>query len=150
MMDEVILKVLSSGKQVLLTYPNNDPGYKQILEVIEKCRPKKNVFVREHLGANGYYAALKDCLMVIGNSSSGIVEAPYFNKTVINIGTRQEGREADESITTVPCDKAIVLNLLEKLLNGSEMQFSCNNIYGDGEALIKIRKILSDHILPKI
>lgn len=150
MMNEVILKVLSSGKQVLLTYPNNDPGYKQILEVIEKWRSKNNVFVREHLGANGYYAALKDCLMVIGNSSSGIVEAPYFNKTVINIGTRQEGREADESIITVPCDKAIVLNLLKELLNGSEMQFSCNNIYGDGEALIKIRKILSDHILPKI
>lgn len=149
-MDGVIQKILSKGKQVLLTYPNNDPGYQDILDVIEKWKSNKNVFVREHLGAIGYYAALRDCLMVIGNSSSGIVEAPYFNKTVINIGARQEGREADESIITIPCDKTMVLNLLEEHLNKNEIQVSCNNIYGDGESLIKIRKILSEHILPKI
>ena len=149
-MDEVILKILSNGTQVLLTYPNNDPGYKKILNVIEKWKSNKDVFIREHLGSIGYYAALRDCMMIIGNSSSGIIEAPYFNKTVINIGTRQEGREADDSIITIPCDKAVVLNLLEKKLSDSKVHLPNNNIYGNGKALIKIREILSEHILPKI
>ncbi len=149
-MNDVIQKIISKGKQVLLTYPNNDPGYKEILNVIEKWKSNKNVFIREHLGAIGYYAALRDCMMIIGNSSSGIIEAPYFNKTVINIGTRQEGREADDSIITVPCDKTIVLNLLEEQLSSSNVNLTCNNIYGDGKALIRIRKILSEHIRPQI
>jgi UDP-hydrolysing UDP-N-acetyl-D-glucosamine 2-epimerase len=149
-MDEVILKILSLNKQALITYPNNDPGYKHILEIIEKWKTNKNVFVREHLGSIGYYAALRDCKLIIGNSSSGIVEAPYFNKTVINIGSRQEGREADESIITVPCKKNAVLQLLEEHLGDKKYNVYCNNIYGNGEALIKIRKILSDYLLPKI
>lgn len=149
-MDEVIQKILSKGKQVLLTFPNNDPGYQRIINVIEKWKSNPNVFVREHLGAVGYYAALRECLMIIGNSSSGIIEAPYFNKTVFNIGDRQEGREADDSVITMPCDKTVVLNLLEKYLNQKSTEVTCNNIYGEGDALLKIRKILSEHILPRI
>ncbi len=149
-MDEIIGKVLQRNKQVLITYPNNDPGYKQILEVIEKWKLEKNVFVREHLGAIGYYAALRDCILVIGNSSSGIVEAPYFNKKVINIGTRQEGREADESIISVPCDTSLVLNLLEENLLKDRTKVPYSNIYGDGNALAKIRQIIIEHILPQI
>lgn len=149
-MDAVIRKILSYGKQVLLTYPNNDPGYQDILNIIEKWKSNENVFVREHLGAVGYYAALRECLMIIGNSSSGIIEAPYFNKIVFNIGSRQEGRETDESVITLPCDETLVLNLLGQYLNQSITEKKCNNIYGDGDALVKIRKILSEHILPRI
>lgn len=137
-LDSSIQEIINQGTHVLLTYPNNDPGYKEILNRINQWRNHPNVIVVENLGAEAYYSALYSCQFVIGNSSSGIVEAPYFHKQVINIGTRQEGREADNSITTIEADK-------EKVIKGINLGFSegwvampNTNIYGDGKALDKI------------
>lgn len=144
-MDTAIGKIKSYGKKILITYPNNDPGYKKILTVIEKWSKQKDIIVREHLGALGYYSALSDCIMVVGNSSSGIVEAPYFNKPVLNIGSRQEGREADEVIHTVPCNKSDVLKEIELLFSNFESK-ECNCIYGNGDSIERIFNILEKNI----
>jgi UDP-hydrolysing UDP-N-acetyl-D-glucosamine 2-epimerase len=142
-MNASISFILSKGSQVLLTYPNNDPGYQAIIKEIETWKDHEHVFIVNHLGAQGYYAALNECRFVIGNSSSGIVEAPYFNKQVINIGSRQEGREADDSITTVEAQADIVLKILEQKFNENWIEINSNHIYGDGDTLQKIAVLLN-------
>lgn len=141
MMDIAIKKIISCGKKVLITFPNNDPGYQKIIRVIDKWSNNEDVVIREHLGAIGYYSALNDCYMVIGNSSSGIVEAPYFDKPVLNIGSRQEGREADEVIHTVPCVKSDVEKEIDLIFSNFEAE-KCNCIYGNGDSIERIFNIL--------
>jgi UDP-hydrolysing UDP-N-acetyl-D-glucosamine 2-epimerase len=141
-MDAAISFILSKGCQILITYPNNDPGYQAILEVIDKWKNNKNVFVVNHLGAKGYYAALDSCKFIIGNSSSGIVEAPYFNKQIINVGRRQEGREADEAISTVNANVDDVLNLINDKFDENWLPVKCSQIYGNGQTLKKITELL--------
>lgn len=136
--------IIENGHQVLITFPNNDPGADKIIDVIESFINIPNVFVVKSLGALDYYKAMFDCKFLLGNSSSGIIEAAYFNKFVINVGARQEGREKDANVIDVDPDfiqleKSIVL-LLEKDLYKPKN----NKIYGDGNSILKIIKILKN------
>lgn len=133
-----IQEIINKKTDILLTYPNNDPGYDKILERISRWRNHPNVIIIENLGAEAYYSALFSCMFVIGNSSSGIVEAPYFHKQVINIGTRQEGRETDNSIITIEADKEKVVKGINQGFSRGWVSIPNTNIYGDGKALEKI------------
>lgn len=141
-MNEAIETILKNNFKILITYPNNDLGYQEIVEVIKKWENNHNICVVENLGSNRYYAAMYSCDFVIGNSSSGIIEASYFNKPVINIGTRQEGREADENIISLDADSVSVNNVLVKKFNEGWTPIKNNNIYGKGEAMEQILNIL--------
>lgn len=134
-MDFSIDYIIEKGLDILLTYPNNDKGYQTILEVIKKWKNHKHVHVKEHLGAIGYYAALNDTKLVIGNSSSGLIEAPYFQKPIINIGTRQEGRDCDEGITSVKCSIKDTREAIEQHFNANFKSIKNNNLFGDGNTV---------------
>ncbi|MEX2483765.1 MAG: UDP-N-acetylglucosamine 2-epimerase [Brumimicrobium sp.] len=141
-MNVAIETILKNNFKILITYPNNDPGYQEILEIINKWESNPDICVVENLGSKRYYAAMYSCDFVIGNSSSGIIEAPYFNKPVINIGTRQEGREADDNIISINANTINVKNVLNKKFNEGWKPINNNNIYGKGEAMEQILKIL--------
>ena len=145
-LDEILAKavelIVNMNCQVLITYPNNDTGYESILRQIESFKSKENIFIVENLGAKGYYAALNDCLFVLGNSSSGIVEAPYFHKQVINVGERQKGREKDASIMDVNANWPAVQQLIKKGFEESWPLIENNNIYGGGQSVPNIIKII--------
>jgi UDP-hydrolysing UDP-N-acetyl-D-glucosamine 2-epimerase len=142
-MQVAIDQILKSGFAILLTYPNNDLGSEFILEVISENRKRAGIFVKPSLGSKDYHAALNDCSFVIGNSSSGLTEAPYFNKPVLNIGVRQDGRDKDEGVTDVePISKAVK----EILASGFEAcwpMVSCNNLYGTGQSVKKFINVLT-------
>ena len=73
--------------------PNADPGHKELIALINNFVLKKdNVYAFNSLGNERYYSLLNIVDAVIGNSSSGIIEAPYFNVPTINIGDRQKNR----------------------------------------------------------
>ncbi len=146
-MDATIEYILNKKFAVLITYPNNDPGYEKIINVIEKWRGSSRVFIQENLDAPNYYSALNDCSFVIGNSSSGIVEAPYFNKIIINVGSRQEGREMDVGIKTVSCGKKEITSLLDHYFRYGWCNVEGTNIFGDGQAVSRIENILKNVIL---
>ncbi len=87
--------------QLLITYPNNDPGADQIiaaLKAYEARQPQGRVKLIPSLGAARYAAALQCVKAVVGNSSSGIIEVPSAGIATVNIGRRQEGRIAAESV----------------------------------------------------
>jgi GDP/UDP-N,N'-diacetylbacillosamine 2-epimerase (hydrolysing) len=92
----IICKVLSTLKKfnIIFTAPAQELNSKIIISLIKDfCKKNKNAKYIESLGRNTYFSCLKYFDILLGNSSSGIIEAPYFNIPVINIGKRQLGRD---------------------------------------------------------
>lgn len=92
--EEFLKAIKESKRPVLITLGNVDTYGDRVRERIEEFGKSSDEYhVVKHLGKKGYFTALKHCSMVIGNSSSGIIEAASFKKPVVNIGDRQKGRE---------------------------------------------------------
>lgn len=144
-LEQTVDYISNNGFQTLITYPNNDPGADEIVKSIQKLKSDSNVFVKKSLGAMGYYTALRDCMFVLGNSSSGIIEAPYFNKYVINIGTRQDGREKDSCVFDVSTDIKLVINLLSRIFKMNLKNIPNTNMYGYGNSISQVIKILKSN-----
>ncbi|WP_339895269.1 UDP-N-acetylglucosamine 2-epimerase [uncultured Algibacter sp.] len=84
--------ILESQKNYVVIYPNNDLGSKYILEAYKKLQNNKAFRVFPSLRFEYFLTLLKNAQFVIGNSSAGVREAPYYNTPTINIGTRQQNR----------------------------------------------------------
>lgn len=136
-MQAAIDYIVEKGVSVLITYPNNDPGSDSVLDVIETNRNRPRVVVVPSLGAEGYYSAINDCCFVIGNSSSGLMEAPYFQKPVVNVGSRQDGRDKDVGVRDVPADKSALIRALEEGFREGWPMVQCSQLYGDGNAVAR-------------
>lgn len=143
-MDLSIATILGRGVKLLITYPNNDDGSEAIIRVIEKWQDNPLVVVRKNLGAEFYYTAVDNALFVIGNSSSGIIEIPYFQKYTVNIGERQAGRNAPASVISLPDDCEQIEKALKKLLDNPVCTLPQEYIYGRGDSVARIHKILID------
>lgn len=146
-MDVSIATILEKGIKLLITYPNNDDGSEAIIKVIEKWQDNPNVVVRKNLGSEYYYTAVDNALFVIGNSSSGIIEIPYFQKYTINIGERQAGRNAPASVISVPDDCEAVMEATNKVLDDPVCDLPQEYIYGKGDSIRQIHDILSKEIV---
>lgn len=141
-MDIAISTILNGSVKLLITYPNNDDGSEAIIKVIEKWQDNPNVVVRKNLGSDYYYTAVDNALFVIGNSSSGIIEIPYFQKYTVNIGERQTGRNAPASVISLPDDCEQVSDALNKLLDNPICTLPQECIYGKGDSINKIHETL--------
>jgi UDP-hydrolysing UDP-N-acetyl-D-glucosamine 2-epimerase len=141
-MKAVVEYLSSKNIHMLITYPNNDEKSIEITSYISSIKKCKNIHVVPHLGSNAYFSAIYCSEFVIGNSSSGPMEVPYFKKHVLNIGTRQEGRALDKSVTNVDADIVEVIKALSLLLNKDVFLLKNEELYGDGTAVEKTIKIL--------
>lgn len=105
--------------RVIFTMPNSDTGGKVIANAIEQYaeRNADRVQAYKSLGMRRYLSVMKYCAAVVGNSSSGIVETPSFHIPTLNIGTRQEGRIAAQSVYNCSTDKASISAGLEHILS---------------------------------
>ena len=105
-----------------------------------------NVAAFESLGNLRYLSALKYAAMVIGNSSSGIVEAPSFGIPTINIGDRQKGRIQAESVINCQPD-CIEISAAINLANSPAFREKAANVvnpYGSGDTTEKIVEVIKD------
>jgi len=133
--------------QTVLIYPNCDPGSAKFIDLIEKYKNKPYMHVFENLEHIDYLSFMKNCDLMLGNSSSGIIEAPFFKIPVLNIGTRQQGRERSDNIVDVEAEKKAILKAIDFALNDKKFQIklkNCVNKFGDGKAAEKIVKILKE------
>ena len=145
-----ILNALDSLKDThfIFTGANADNGGKIINEMAQNyClkNPKKAIFAIS-LGQLRYLSAIKHADIVLGNSSSGISEAPSLKKATINIGNRQKGRIKAPSIIDAKCDKSKILKAIKKAYS-KDFQAklkSVKNPYGSGFASKKIIKVLEN------
>ncbi len=140
--------VIELGYQAVVIYPNADPGGKKMIQVIQEFKQKypKNIHAFESLPFEDYLGLMKAANVMVGNSSSGVIEAPSFHLPVVNIGPRQEGRERAENVIDVGYDKEEIKKAIKKAF--CDKRFGdrvrrCKNPYGDGKASERIVKILS-------
>jgi GDP/UDP-N,N'-diacetylbacillosamine 2-epimerase (hydrolysing) len=99
-----ILKTLKYYKSynLIIFKPNFDPKNKIIDNIINKfCKDRENVYVIKSLEQSAYLSLMKSSKLLIGNSSSGIIESPSFKIPVINVGKRQEGRIISKNIISL-------------------------------------------------
>ena len=150
-----LLDVLSEIKDIYLifTMPNADSDGRIIKQMIENFINKhpKNSISFTSMGSLNYLSTLQYIDGVIGNSSSGLAEAPTFKIGTINIGDRQKGRLKAESIIDCEPTKKSIKLAIDKLY-GHKFQkdiHSVQNPYGDGDAIKKIMSILSNKPIPE-
>jgi UDP-hydrolysing UDP-N-acetyl-D-glucosamine 2-epimerase len=142
---EVILSILETfGFNIIFTYANADTGGRVINQRIEqfcKIQPAKYKVVK-NLGQIKYLSAMKYVDLLIGNTSSGIIEAASFKKPVVNIGNRQKGRLRGENV--IDCNLNTLQESIKLALSSSFRNKikNMNNIYGTGSA--------SDFIVDKL
>jgi len=146
-LQQLLLALDELKNQTIMIYPNCDAGGKQFIQLIEKYRKKKYTHIYKNLPHEDYLSIMKTSDIMIGNSSSGMIEAPSFKIPVINIGTRQQGRERSNNIIDVKPEKHDILHAIHYALN--EKKFlekikTTKNIYGKGNAAQKIVNILKD------
>ena len=133
----------------IITMANADAGGRMINDIWLKENDKhENWFVTPSLGMERYLSAVKHAKVVIGNSSSGIIEAPALGTPTVNIGDRQKGRMMEESILQCKPEKQEILQAMQKALT-SFFQEKAKNIvspFGDGTTTKQIMKQLLDFL----
>jgi UDP-hydrolysing UDP-N-acetyl-D-glucosamine 2-epimerase len=106
--------------RIIFTYPNTDTGGLEIINLIERfVENNTNAISFKNLGQRRYLSTLKFIKVIIGNSSSGIVEAPSFGISTINIGNRQKGRLMAKSVFNSAGEHLEIKKLLDKSLANS-------------------------------
>lgn len=150
---QLLAALRQTGLPVLFTMPNADTNGRIIRDYIRQYVAAQvdspmPAHVVENLGTQGYASAMRMATAMVGNSSSGIAEAPWFKLPVVNIGNRQRGRvRADNIIDTDYSAESIYLGI--KLALTLEFQTSLVNMnqpLGDGYAAQKIVKVLLNSV----
>ncbi|NRF39144.1 UDP-N-acetylglucosamine 2-epimerase [Pedobacter foliorum] len=137
----------STDYQLLITMPNADTAGSKVRNIlIDRLKGNDKVFLIENLGSQSYFTAMKYCSFLMGNTSSGIIEAASFGKYVINLGDRQKGRAFGDNVINVPLIKEDIQRAIEKI-EISEPYEGGNIYYKENSAneLIKILKKLASH-----
>lgn len=145
-MENMLNVLLSFPHQILITYPNADTfGRELIAHIKQKAKQHPNrIILSESLGQIRYLSALKHATAVVGNSSSGIIEAPSFSVPTVNIGNRQLGRITGKSV--INCDESFD-DINEAMNMALSAEFRQNNLgdtnlYGDGKANERMLSLL--------
>uniref|UniRef100_A0AAQ6AA69 UDP-N-acetylglucosamine 2-epimerase domain-containing protein n=1 Tax=Amphiprion ocellaris TaxID=80972 RepID=A0AAQ6AA69_AMPOC len=135
--------LLSFNKKTLILFPNIDAGSKEMVRVMRKkgIEQHPNFRAVKHIPFEQFIQLVCHAGCMIGNSSCGVREAGAFGTPVINLGTRQTGRETGENVLHVRD-----ADTQNKIYHALELQFGkrypCSKIYGDGNAVPRILKFL--------
>ncbi|MFF2796875.1 UDP-N-acetylglucosamine 2-epimerase [Lysinibacillus xylanilyticus] len=137
-----LLKALENYSDVNLVFTksNADNGGRMINESIQQfVLNHSNAKIFDSLGQLKYLSAVKNADVVIGNSSSGLIEVPYLETPTVNCGNRQEGREHPNSVFNTNMDTENIRNTIEKARKFSNKY---EHIFGDGIVSEKIITVL--------
>jgi UDP-hydrolysing UDP-N-acetyl-D-glucosamine 2-epimerase len=130
----------------IVILPNNDAGSLKVREGIEKFLTGEH-YMFSNIKRQDYLGFLKYAKVIVGNSSSGLLEAPTFKIPAINIGRRQNGREQGINIINADYEENDIYNALQKALSyefRAYVETDCVNPYGDGKSAERILGILVD------
>ncbi len=142
---EICAALTTLQKQTIIIYPNNDEGSDGIIKEIEKLKKLPYVHVYKSLSSEQYINVLRNADVLIGNSSSGIIEAPTLGLPVVNVGSRNIGREHGTNILFTDPKKASIKKAIEKALHDKKFISAVKkskNPYGGGHTADTIINIL--------
>jgi UDP-N-acetylglucosamine 2-epimerase (non-hydrolysing)/GDP/UDP-N,N'-diacetylbacillosamine 2-epimerase (hydrolysing) len=145
-MKETMEALINAKLQTIIIYPNSDMGGRKMIDVINEYKEYPFITILKNMPHNDYLSLMKISSVLVGNSSSAIIEAPSFKIPVINIGSRQEGRERSDNVIDVPYDRDLIGKAIHSAIFDERFidhVKKCKSPYGDGHASERIVEILS-------
>lgn len=143
---ELLAAVETSRMPAVFTYPNADMGCMAIIDALERfVASHPDCLLLKNMGARLYYSLMNRAAAMLGNSSSGIIEAASFGLPVVNVGDRQTGRMRGGNVIDVPCKRDSIAEALARAVSPAfrESVRGMKNPYGDGHAAARIVETLS-------
>lgn len=137
------LEQLSARYQIVITMPNADTSgmvYRLAFERLAK--KQKNIKLIENFGTQSYFTCMKYSKLMIGNTSSGIIEAASFQKYVLNLGDRQKGRLSGKNVIHLPFEAN---QIVERADYYTGKQFDGDNFYYKPNPSQRILEIIKEH-----
>jgi len=144
--DAVFAALEKITQQIVFCYPNSDAGSHQLIERARAfCQNRPNAHLFVNLNHLKYWSLLDKADLLVGNSSSGIMETPSIPLPTVNVGFRQKGREQARNVIDVAPETDAILQAIEKGLSADfrESLQAMTNPYGDGHASERIAEILA-------
>ncbi len=139
-MQILLESVADRGAQILVVMPNADAGGSAISEVISSYAEHPNIYNAVHVPRQAFLSLIAQAEVMIGNSSSGIIEAASLGTPVINIGNRQQRRERNSNVIDVAFDR---IEIGAALIRAQKMKgLQWDNIYGSGDTANQIVALL--------
>jgi GDP/UDP-N,N'-diacetylbacillosamine 2-epimerase (hydrolysing) len=155
--DIVLRATLRSGiPRVVVIHPNNDPGSRGIARVWSAAANDSRLVIRRDVPRPTFLGLTRGAAVLVGNSSSGIIEAASFGTPVVDVGDRQAGRERSGNVINVPAQPAPIGAALQRVWHGGRpIRFRGRNVYGGDGAGARIASVLSrlsvdDRLLRKL
>ncbi|RKS89660.1 UDP-N-acetylglucosamine 2-epimerase (hydrolysing) [Flavobacterium limicola] len=112
---QFVTALLEDNHNYVVVYPNNDLGSRLVLSAYEQLKGNSRFRIIPSLRFEYFLTLLKNAQFIIGNSSAGIREAPYYEIPIINIGTRQQNRSVDAAIINVDYNKESIVTALRSI-----------------------------------
>ncbi|PIQ84425.1 MAG: UDP-N-acetylglucosamine 2-epimerase (hydrolyzing) [Candidatus Omnitrophica bacterium CG11_big_fil_rev_8_21_14_0_20_63_9] len=144
---ELLEALAASALPVIFTMPNADTNGRVVLSLLKRFVAKHPIAqLISNLGTEGYFSVMALAAAMVGNSSSGLVEAPSFGLPVVNVGTRQQGRVRAENVIDVGYRREEILRGIQQAVQPAFRAQLRNraNPYGDGHAAQVIVKHLKE------
>lgn len=144
--DALFAALADAPGQLIFVYPNTDAGSYALIErtrALAEVRGDTHIFV--NLDAVSYWSLLGQADALIGNSSSGIMEAASFALPVVNVGIRQQGRERSRNVIDAPAEAGAIGAVINQALSGEFRDGLAGmvNPYGKGTAAVTIAQVLT-------
>ena len=130
----VVSAVVKSGVHFVVIYPNNDKGTRLIFEAYKQLLPPERFRVFPSIKFEAFLTLMKHCRVIVGNSSAGVREAPYYGTPCINVGTRQLNRVKVESVLNCGCDDVEILGRIREVWG---RRFKILTQFGTGNSAAK-------------
>jgi UDP-hydrolysing UDP-N-acetyl-D-glucosamine 2-epimerase len=132
-------------EQSIVIYPNADTGGRAMIAEIKKYEKYPDIHIFPNVNHRDFLSLLQIASVLVGNSSSGIIEAPSFGVPTVNIGPRQNGRQKGENVIESGYDKDEIKSAIINILNDKQFKEhvkNAKNPYGDGKSSSRIVDIL--------
>ena len=141
--------VVASDKNYIVVFPNNDLGTDEILKEYKRLHNNKRFKIYPSLRFEYFLRLLKESNFIIGNSSAGVREAPFYNVPTINVGTRQNNRAQAKSIINVSYNSEEISSTIQKIVSNMDKEKDINE-FGNGNSNLLFFDLLKSETIWKI
>lgn len=131
--------------KVVAIYPNTDPGAVEMVEVLKSYKDKSFIRFYKNLEREIFVNVMRRAKALVGNSSMGILEAPFYKLPVVNVGNRQKGREQTGNVEFIPHEIKAITQAIHRACTDQkyrEKVAQLTNLFGDGHTSEKIKDVL--------
>ena len=127
--------------RTVIVYPNNDPGSDGIIRAWEAHAADRSVTMFRNVPRSRFLGLMRDAAVLVGNSSSGIIEAASFGTPVVDIGSRQLGRERSSNVVNVPYSASAIERAVHRAI--TRPRPLKRNVYGGQGTALRIAQVLA-------